>query len=123
MTFREIIVQQVLAVRAADDVALPLTLLNSFRTESDCLAALATFCGLAAEGVPLSVLQNGVPKLRADDLTSVSWPADPSLEWCPPGHGTSTPSSTRPGSSTASSRRASRRGTEHGHAGPTPSTA
>jgi UTP--glucose-1-phosphate uridylyltransferase len=32
-------------------------------------------------------LQNKEPKLRADDLTPVSWPADPSLEWCPPGHG------------------------------------
>ena len=26
-------------------------------------------------------------KLRSDDLTPVSWPADPTLEWCPPGHG------------------------------------
>ncbi|NLE98173.1 MAG: UTP--glucose-1-phosphate uridylyltransferase, partial [Propionibacterium sp.] len=30
---------------------------------------------------------NQEPKLRADDLTPVEWPADPSLEWCPPGHG------------------------------------
>ena len=32
-------------------------------------------------------MQNQEPKLRADDLTPVEWPADPSLEWCPPGHG------------------------------------
>ena len=27
------------------------------------------------------------PKLLATDLTPVSWPANPELEWCPPGHG------------------------------------
>jgi UTP--glucose-1-phosphate uridylyltransferase len=35
----------------------------------------------------LDFLQNSQPKLWADDLTPVTWPADPSLEWCPPGHG------------------------------------
>jgi UTP--glucose-1-phosphate uridylyltransferase len=28
-----------------------------------------------------------VPKLVADTLEPVSWPANPALEWCPPGHG------------------------------------
>jgi UTP--glucose-1-phosphate uridylyltransferase len=28
-----------------------------------------------------------VPKLRADDLRPIGWPADPELEWAPPGHG------------------------------------
>ena len=28
-----------------------------------------------------------VPKLDADTLMPVSWPAAPALEWCPPGHG------------------------------------
>ena len=37
--------------------------------------------------LPLDFLQNKEPKLRADDLTPVEWPADPDLEWCPPGHG------------------------------------
>jgi UTP--glucose-1-phosphate uridylyltransferase len=37
--------------------------------------------------MPLDFLQNREPKLRADDLMPVEWPADPSLEWCPPGHG------------------------------------
>ena len=31
--------------------------------------------------------RNKEPKLRQDDLTPVEWEADPSLEWCPPGHG------------------------------------
>ncbi|MEA2391489.1 MAG: UTP--glucose-phosphate uridylyltransferase, partial [Solirubrobacteraceae bacterium] len=30
---------------------------------------------------------NQEPKIREDDLEPVSWPDDPQLEWCPPGHG------------------------------------
>ena len=36
--------------------------------------------------------QGKVPKLRADDLEPVEWPADPKLEWAPPGHGDLYPS-------------------------------
>ena len=28
-----------------------------------------------------------IPKLDAETLAPVSWPATPALEWCPPGHG------------------------------------
>src|SRR5690606_32675030 len=31
--------------------------------------------------------QHIVPKLRQDNLYPVTYPIDPSLEWCPPGHG------------------------------------
>ena len=61
--------------------------MDSFRTSDDTLEALAAHPGLAVDGLPLDFLQNREPKLRSDDLTPVSWPADPSLEWCPPGHG------------------------------------
>jgi UTP--glucose-1-phosphate uridylyltransferase len=37
--------------------------------------------------VPLDFVQNKEPKIRVDDLMPVEWPADPELEWCPPGHG------------------------------------
>ena len=37
--------------------------------------------------MPADFVQNKVPKLLADDLSPVSWPADPGLEWAPPGHG------------------------------------
>jgi len=87
LTFLDLIARQVLAARAAYGVALPVTFLHSFRTSADCLAALAAYPALATGEVPLEVLQNRVPKLRADDLTPVSWPRDPGLEWCPPGHG------------------------------------
>lgn len=91
VTFLDIIARQVLAQRKALGARLPLIFMNSFRTQADTLAALdsidAEGDALAVPGVPLDFLQNREPKLRADDLTPVSWPADPSLEWCPPGHG------------------------------------
>ena len=50
-------------------------------------AALAPHDDLAVGDLPLDFLQNREPKLLASDLTPVDWPADPELEWCPPGHG------------------------------------
>ncbi|RJS45915.1 UTP--glucose-1-phosphate uridylyltransferase [Nocardioides cavernaquae] len=87
MTFLDVIARQVLAGREAHGVALPLTFMDSFRTAEDSMAWLASYPDLAVGNVPLSLMQNRVPKLRSDDLTPVSWVADPSLEWCPPGHG------------------------------------
>ncbi|SDN64867.1 UTP--glucose-1-phosphate uridylyltransferase [Actinomyces ruminicola] len=86
-TFLDLLVDQVMAARARYDVTLPLIFMDSFRTREDTLAALAAHPGIEVEGIPLDFLQNREPKLRADDLTPVDWPADPSLEWCPPGHG------------------------------------
>ncbi|WP_420176676.1 UTP--glucose-1-phosphate uridylyltransferase [Luteococcus sp. OSA5] len=86
-TFLDIIVQQVLAARAKHGVRLPLLFMNSFRTHDDTLEALAEYPELAVDGLPLAFVQNQEPKLRVDDLTPVEWPEDPSLEWCPPGHG------------------------------------
>jgi len=87
LTFLDIIARQVLALRKRYGARLPLVFMDSFRTREDTLAALSPYGDLAVGGLPLDFLQNKEPKLRADDLTPVSWPADPSLEWCPPGHG------------------------------------
>jgi UTP--glucose-1-phosphate uridylyltransferase len=86
-TFLDLIAEQVLVARATTGARLPLVLMNSFRTREDTLAALAAYPDLRVDGLPLDFLQNREPKLRADDLTPVEWPADPDLEWCPPGHG------------------------------------
>jgi UTP--glucose-1-phosphate uridylyltransferase len=77
----------VLSVRKRYGARLPLVFMNSFRTREDTLAALERYADLADGDLPLDFLQNKEPKLRADDLTPVDWPADPTLEWCPPGHG------------------------------------
>ncbi|MGH3443916.1 MAG: UTP--glucose-1-phosphate uridylyltransferase, partial [Nocardioidaceae bacterium] len=90
-SFLDVIVQQVLAARKRYGVRLPLLFMNSFRTSADTLAALGRYPDLVPphEGpdLPVEFWQNMEPKLRADDLTPVSWPADADLEWCPPGHG------------------------------------
>ncbi len=87
LTFLDVIVAQVRAARHSTGAPLPLLLMNSFRTQADTLAALAPHDDLPVDGLPLDFLQNREPKLRATDLTPVDWPADPELEWCPPGHG------------------------------------
>ena len=86
-TFLDVIVEQVQWLRGAYGVQLPLVLMDSFRTRDDTLAALGVYDDIEVDGLPLDFLQNREPKLRADDLEPVEWPADPSLEWCPPGHG------------------------------------
>ncbi|QDP98035.1 UTP--glucose-1-phosphate uridylyltransferase [Microlunatus elymi] len=86
-SFLDLIVAQVKAARKTYDVPLPLIFMNSFRTRDDTLEALKPYKKLAVDGLPLDFLQNREPKLLASDLTPVEWPADPSLEWCPPGHG------------------------------------
>jgi UTP--glucose-1-phosphate uridylyltransferase len=85
-TFLDLIAQQVLDLRERSGARLPLVLMNSFATRDDSLAALERYPDLSA-GLPPDFVQNKVPKLRADDLSPVSWEADPGLEWAPPGHG------------------------------------
>ena len=87
LTFLDVIARQVLAQRERYGARLPLIFMNSFRTSEDTLGALARYDDLEVDGLPLDFLQNKEPKLRTDDLTPVTWAADPSLEWCPPGHG------------------------------------
>jgi len=86
LSFLDVIARQTLALRERHGIRLPLVLMNSYRTRADTLAALARHPGLEAD-VPLDFLQHREPRIRADDLMPVRWPADPELEWCPPGHG------------------------------------
>lgn len=87
VSFLDVIVGQVRHARQQYDVALPLLFMNSFRTRNDTLEALAAYPDLEVGDLGLDFLQNREPKLRVDDLSPVRWPADESLEWCPPGHG------------------------------------
>jgi UTP--glucose-1-phosphate uridylyltransferase len=85
-SFLDIIARQVLELRERTGARLPLVLMNSFYTHDDSLAALARHPDLAAD-VPADFVQNKEPKILVDGLEPVEWPDDPSLEWCPPGHG------------------------------------
>ena len=86
-TFLDLIVEQVRAARATYGASLPLLFMDSFRTRDDTLAALAGYRDLPVGDLGLDFEQNLEPKLLTSDLTPVDWPADPTLEWCPPGHG------------------------------------
>ena len=80
LSFLDIIARQALL---AD---IPLVLMNSFATRTDSLAVLKQYSELWG-AIPLDFFQHKIPKIRQDDLSPVSWPANPELEWCPPGHG------------------------------------
>jgi UTP--glucose-1-phosphate uridylyltransferase len=86
MAFLDLIARQVLALREASGARVPLVLMNSFYTRDDSLALLERCDGLASD-VPFDFVQHKEPKLLVDGLAPAEWPPDPSLEWCPPGHG------------------------------------
>ena len=87
LSFLDVICRQVLHLREETGATLPLIFMNSFRTSADTLAAVARYEKLPVEGLPLEFLQNKEPKLLLKGLVPVSYPKDPDLEWCPPGHG------------------------------------
>jgi UTP--glucose-1-phosphate uridylyltransferase len=86
-SFLDVVAMQVLALRERHGARLPLVLMNSATTRGPSLDALRRYDGLRVPGIPLDFLQGRQPKIRAHDLQPVQWPADPELEWCPPGHG------------------------------------
>ncbi len=89
MSFLEIIVKQVISQRDNFNSDLPLVFMNSFSTEADTLKVLEQFPALlkGQKGIPLTFIQNKVPKILADTKQPVQWAKDPSKAWCPPGHG------------------------------------
>ena len=88
LTFLDLIARQILHLRAeAGGGNVPRFLvMNSFSTSEDTLAFLQKYPALGG-AAELELMQNKVPKLLVDGLTPLSWPGDPELEWCPPGHG------------------------------------
>lgn len=86
-SFLDIIIGQTLALRRRHGVRLPLILMDSAATREATLAALDRHPELATPELPQDFLQSMVPKLDAETLLPVHWPAAPALEWCPPGHG------------------------------------
>jgi UTP--glucose-1-phosphate uridylyltransferase len=86
LSFLDVIARQVLELRRRYEARVPLVLMNSFATRDESLAALERHDDLAGD-IPLDFVQNKEPKLLADTLEPVEWPANPELEWCPPGHG------------------------------------
>lgn len=84
--FLDIAVRQVLNTKEFSKQAPPIVLMNSFNTENASRIALQQYHNLS-DALPHSFLQNRFPRIDADTLQPVTWPADPHLEWNPPGHG------------------------------------
>jgi UDP-N-acetylglucosamine pyrophosphorylase len=89
-TFLDFIARQIYDLRGEKPFP-AFFLMNSFSTREDTLEYLKKYPALNGDG-PLDFLQSKVPKLGATSLEPVSWPEDPELEWCPPGHGDIYPS-------------------------------
>lgn len=85
-TFLDLIARQILHLRRTHGVPLRFLLMNSYSTSTATRAALARYPELG-EPQTLEVLQNFVPKVDLATLRPARWPANPQLEWCPPGHG------------------------------------
>jgi len=91
LTFLDFTIKQVLHVRQKFGVPLSFVLMNSFSTSRDTVEFLRKHPEL---GPPeqLELLQSQAPKVDAKTMRPVEWPANPQLEWCPPGHGDIYPS-------------------------------
>lgn len=61
-----------------------LAFMNSFNTHEDTVAAVEA---LGPERMPRFFLQHKYPKILKDGFGVPRWPANPELEWNPPGHG------------------------------------
>jgi UTP--glucose-1-phosphate uridylyltransferase len=87
LTFLDVIVRQILNSRRKFSANLPLIFMNSNNTSRDTQNHLERYSQLKIDGVPLEIMQHYQPKITADSFEAVSYPSDPRLEWCPPGHG------------------------------------
>lgn len=87
-TFLELMVKQILDLRASSQKPVRLLLMNSFSTSRQTLDHLARYqAENLADASEVELMQNMIPKIDAETLRPVVWPEDPDLEWCPPGHG------------------------------------
>lgn len=93
LTFLDLIVRQIQSLRQRSQSHVRLLLMNSFSTSKDTLNHLSRY---ASDGFDraeeVEIMQNRAPKLLIPDLTPASFPKNPELEWCPPGHGDLYPS-------------------------------
>ena len=73
--------------RQAIETGAPLLLMNSFNTREDSLKVLENYAEIRNQEIGVDFVQHKVPKVLQADLSPAVWPDDPTLEWCPPGHG------------------------------------
>jgi UDP-N-acetylglucosamine pyrophosphorylase len=91
LTFLDFTIKQVLHARQKHRLPLSFVLMNSFSTSGDTVEFLRKYPELGAPE-RLELMQSQVPKVDAKTMRPIVWPANPQLEWCPPGHGDIYPS-------------------------------
>ena len=88
VNFLDLMVREILDLRQTSGANVRLLLMNSFSTSADTLAHLESYASQGlADASEVELMQNQIPKIDAATYQPVEWPADPDLEWCPPGHG------------------------------------
>jgi UDP-N-acetylglucosamine pyrophosphorylase len=88
VNFLDLMVRQILDLRKSSGAPVRLLLMNSFSTSAQTLAHLERYRAQGLAGAAdVELMQTQIPKIDAATMEPVKWPADPDLEWCPPGHG------------------------------------
>jgi UTP--glucose-1-phosphate uridylyltransferase len=86
--FLDLIVRQTLSLRETTGEKVRFLLMNSFSTSADTLSYLSRYAGdKLSSADEVELMQNQVPKIDAASLEPATCSADPTMEWCPPGHG------------------------------------
>jgi UTP--glucose-1-phosphate uridylyltransferase len=85
LSFLELAVRQLEVLGQRSGCRVPILLMNSYSTEGPSEELLSKL--QLQQQIPTSFLQSKVPKIDAATNLPVDWPANPALEWCPPGHG------------------------------------
>ena len=91
LNFLDLIARQILHLRKEHAAPIRFLLMNSFSTSAETMAHLQRYPALGP-GQDLELMQGLTPKVDANTLRPIVWPAHPPMEWCPPGHGDIYPS-------------------------------
>ncbi|MDA7881720.1 UTP--glucose-1-phosphate uridylyltransferase [Akkermansiaceae bacterium] len=86
VAFLDLMSRQILALRKETGSEVRFLLMNSQASSQDTQDYLASSVPEIGDPSQLELMQNWVPKLRQDNLSPVSFPENPDLELCPPGH-------------------------------------
>jgi len=86
VAFLDLMSQQILSLRETTGGEVCFLLMNSKASSDDTQNYLRKSVPGIGDPADLELLQNWAPKLVQETLEPVSHPANPDLEWCPPGH-------------------------------------
>jgi len=86
MAFLDLMSRQILSLRKTTGSEVRFLLMNSKASSDDTQDYLRSSVPEIGDPADLELLQNWAPKLVQETLDPVDHPANPDLEWCPPGH-------------------------------------